>query len=157
MEKYGITKTTRYALVNKHWKKTDEWTDCHAIISVKHWEEWLHFFLDSGASLTTNNGRMIKFTSYAPNQKEKAVTELLSDNYELSTFDRLDNITDRAYNALYRKAKKACERKGVNFKEEQAFISSSDLHGFYFPNNAEYRGVFFIKGNAVLMRDGLLD
>ena len=156
MEKRGITKTTKYELKNNRWYKVDEWTTANSIIEPKHWQEWLRFFLDSGATLTTNNGRMIKFTSYAPNQKEKAVTELLSDNYELSTFDRLDNITDRAYNALYRKAKKACIKHGVNFEEEQAFTSSSDLHGFYFPNNATYRGVFFVKGNAVLMPRGIL-
>lgn len=154
MEERGIVKTTRYALVNKRWRKTEVLTEGKALINAKHWEEWRKFF--DGARLTTNHGRLIKFVSYSPNGEEKAVTELLSDNYELSTFDKLDNITNRKYNSLFRKAKKACQRLGINFDQEQAFTSSSDLHGFYFPNNSTYRGVFFIKGNAVVIRRELL-
>lgn len=155
---YGIIKTTRYVLVNKRWHKTEEWTEGKAIVNAKHWEEWEKVFKrdNDKAILTTNHGRLIKFVSYSPDGKRKTITELLSDNYELSTFDKLDNITDRKYNSLFRKAKKACQRLGINFDQEQAFTSSSDLHGFYLPNNRTYRGVFFIKGNAIVIRQEFL-
>ncbi len=156
MEKRGIIKTTKYALINKRWHKTEEWTEGHAIINADHWREWLNFPFQSDAKLETNKGLMAKFTTWSPDGTEKSITTLLADNYEPSTFDRLNCTTDKTYNSLYKRAKEACQRLGINFDKEQAFISSGNLEGFYFPNNSTYRGVFFIKGNAIAIRKGLM-
>lgn len=72
-------------------------------------------------------------------------------------FDNLEGLTDRGYKALFEKAKKAYQKTQYRYKrfEDQAcFISSSSLHGFYFPNlGAGLRCIAFRNCKPVLIFD----
>jgi len=64
-------------------------------------------------------------------------------------FKKLDNLNNIEYKKIYNKAKTIYKNyTGLNnFKSESCFISSSSLHGFYFPNSQVIRCVAFLKSN----------
>ncbi len=164
MAQYGITKTTQYQLINGRWHKREEWTEPHAIIDYSHWEEWRRWDSNGSrkrATLRGQCGYMLSYTAYSPNSSEMIKVELLryiSGGSYLSYFDKLDNISDKDYKKLEKKARTACARKAINFDKEACYISSTGVaHGFYFPNLKNYRGIFFCKGEAVLVPSSLAE
>jgi len=73
-----------------------------------------------------------------------------------SIFDKLDTLSDNEYKQLKRKAKLLYIRylNKNNFNNEVCFISTSDLHGFYFPNLENIRCISFInKKPFILIND----
>ena len=84
------------------------------------------------------------------------------DFLKFDSFDKLDNISDEDFKTLYKKAQLEFYylkhdyiiNESYNFKDENCFISSSDLHGFYFPNielkykNYDFLCIGFLKGEA---------
>lgn len=154
----GITLTKKFDLIGGRWHKVEEWTEADAVIDWRHWEEWRKF--DSAgsvkrATLRSQCGYMISYTSYSPDGSEKVEVRLLkyiSGGPYLGNFDKLNNISDPEYLKLYEKAQKAAAAQGIDLAKEGAFISSSGVaHGFYFPNLDKWRGVFFCRGYAVLV------
>ena len=159
---YGITKTTKYQLINGRWHKMEEWTDPRAIIDYSHWEEWRRWDSNGStrrATLKSQCGYMLSYTAYSPDSSEMIKVKLLryiSGGSYLSNFDKLDNISDKDYKKLAKKARTACARNGINFDQEACYISSCGVaHGFYFPNLENYRGIFFCRGEAVLVSSSL--
>ena len=56
------------------------------------------------------------------------------------------SLSDKEYKRLYKEAKREFEKySNESFKEHACFISSSALHGFYFPNLENIRVVAFNK------------
>lgn len=160
---YGITKTEKFILIDGRWHKIEQWTDAHSIIDYSHWESWRRF--DSAgskkrATLKSQCGYMLSYTSYSPDATQKVVTKLLryiSGGAYLSYFDKLDNISDDEFHKLQRRARVCAEYHGINF-EDSCFITSCGCgHGFYFPNSQKWRGIFFIKGEAVAVSNELAE
>lgn len=160
---YGITKTTKYAYVGGQWCKVDSWTDAHAIIDYSHWESWRRF--DSAgsprrATLKSQCGYMLSYTAYSPDGREKVVTKLLkyiSGGSYLSNFDNLEKISDKDFKKLQKRARAAAEAAGLVFNDS-CFITSCGVgHGFYTPNSNKYRGVFFCRGEAVVVSNDLAE
>lgn len=68
-------------------------------------------------------------------------------------FDDLQNLSNDDFKKLYNKAKKIYYEftQENNFKNENAFISSSSLNGFYFPNLQSVRVIAFINKKPILL------
>lgn len=159
---YGITKTTKYQLIDGSWHKVESWTDPHSIIDFNHWDEWRRWDSNGSpkrASLRSQCGYMLSYTAYSPSANEKIKTELLryiSGGPYLSYFDNLDKISDKDFKKLERRAKECASYHGINFNES-CFISSCGVaHGFYFPNSNKGYMICFCRGEAVLLNDKLL-
>ena len=160
---YGITKTTKYALVGGSWQKVESWTDARAIIDYAHWESWRRF--DSAgapkrATLKGQCGYMLSYTAYSPTGSEKIQVKLLkflSGGSYLSNFDNLEKISDKEFKKLKRRAEACALYHGYSLADS-CFITSCGVgHGFYFPNSEKVRGIFFCRGEAVLVSNELAE
>ena len=70
----------------------------------------------------------------------------------LYIFDNLYNISDKLYNKLYKKAKTLFYKYyNVSFENNACFISSSALHGFYFPNLENIVCISFINEKPIIL------
>lgn len=88
----------------------------------------------------------------------KPFYNLEDKNFNFKEFDKLENLNNKEFNKLYKKAKKLWKNSNMpnfnfcNFETNNCFISSSDLHGFYFPNlNSSIRCIAFINKKPVLV------
>ena len=103
---------------------------------------------------------MLSYTAYGPTGREKVKTELikyLSGGSYLSNFDKLDKISPKDFKKLYKKAE-ACARYHGYKIDDSCFITSCGVaHGFYFPNSEKVRGIFFCRGEAVLVSNKLAE
>lgn len=79
---------------------------------------------------------------------------VLTDAEISAGFDSLENLTPQQFKRKEKQAKKIYQStfyKYAKFEDQSAFISSSSVPGFYFPNlGARLRCVAFRKGRAVL-------
>jgi len=87
-----------------------------------------------------------------------------SDPKKWGEFDNLYMIGDKQYRKLYNKARKlfvklfesyiTMQNRYATFENENCFISSSSLHGFYFPNiNTHLLCIAFKNGQPVALYD----
>lgn len=160
---FGITKTEKFIYEGGRWHKVESWTDSHAIIDYAHWESWRRF--DSAgspkrATLKAQCGYMLTYTAYSPDGLQKVKTTLLkyiSGGPYLANFDKLDKISDKEFKKLKRAAEKCALYNGLNFNDSCYIDTCSAAHGFYFPNSEKYRGIFFVRGCAVLVSNELAE
>lgn len=91
--------------------------------------------------------------------KNKYIVNFNSIYFDFALFDNLYNLSDAEFKKLKNKAKKLFIKYTGNytlFDLENCFISSSSLHGFYFPNlNNKINCISFInkKPYIILMEE----
>ena len=82
---------------------------------------------------------------------------MLLSEVKFIEFDKLDNLTPKAYLSIEAKAKRLYKsltiRHFLPWHEQACFVSSSALHGFYFPNVQGLRAIAFRNGKAVIIYD----
>lgn len=118
------------------------------------------------------NGREIshKYDHSADDTILSAIWKQATENKEASEptkwgeFDDLTKLSDKDFQRLYNKARRLFAKlpekyitkygNYLRFENESCFISSSDLHGFYFPNiNSDLVCIAFKNGRAVAVYD----
>lgn len=73
---------------------------------------------------------------------EKTINNINYNDY--IKFDMF--LSDKEYKRLYKEAKREFKKhSNESFEENACFISSSALHGFYFPNLEDIRVIAFNK------------
>lgn len=152
----GVIQVTDYTKTATGWRKTGERIELASEIDASHWRKWQQFD-GNGARLIANSGLMFSYTTKSPDGTQKVKYKKLRVNYGgrrfLEIFDKFQNLSDKYYNTLKRRARKCAESAGIDFDTQAAAISSSSLHGFYFPNLPQGGGVFFVCGHPVILTD----
>ena len=103
---------------------------------------------------------MYSFVTVSPDGQAKVTYKTISYLFSgrgYQAFRKLDKLTDKEYRLYERRARKLAKENGINFDQESVFISTNDLHGFYFPNLKEYRCISFINGEAYLLSDDIVE
>lgn len=85
--------------------------------------------------------------------KKAVFIPLTETDLKYKCFDNLYNLSDKKFLQLKRKAKKLYYNftHENNFDLENCFISSSSLHGFYFPNLQIINCICFIDEKPILL------
>ena len=143
----GLMLFSRFDKVGNKWKKTEEKIDI-LNIDVRYWKGTGY---GSYERMTLNNGLMYSFIAESPDHQAKVTYKTISYLFSGRGYEAFDKITEKEYKLYERRARKLAKENGINFDQEACFISSSDLHGFYFPNLKDYRCISFINGKAYLL------
>ena len=146
----GFVLVSRFDKVGNKWQKVKEETDI-LNIDVSYWKG---SGFGSYERLSLNNGLMYSFVTVSPDGQAKMTYRTISYLFSgrgYQAFDKLDKLTDKEYKLCERRARKLAKENGINFDQEACFISSNDLHGFYFPNLEKYSCISFINGKAYLL------
>jgi hypothetical protein len=151
----GLVLVSRFEKIGYKWQKTEEKIDA-LNIDIDYWK-------GSGFGryerLSLNNGLMYSFVTVRPDGQAKVTYKTISYLFSgrgYQAFRKLDKLSDQEYKLYERRARKLAKANGINFDQESCFISSNDLHGFYFPN-LKYRCISFINGKAYLLSDDIAE
>lgn len=143
----GLVLVSRFDKVGSKWQKTEEKTDI-LNIDVSYWKGTGY---GSYERLNLNNGLMHSFVTVCPDGQAKVTYRTVSYLFSGRGYQAFDKITEKEYKMYERRARKLAKENGINFDQEACYITSGDLHGFYFPNLKEYRCISFINGKAYLL------
>lgn len=143
----GLVLKSRFDKVGNKWQKTKEEID---ILNIDC-SYWKGTGFGSYERMTVNNGLMYSFVTVSPNGQAKMTYRTISYLYSGRGYKAFDKITDKDYKLYERRARKLAKENGIDFDQEAVYITTNDLHGFYFPNLKEYRCISFINGKAYLL------
>ena len=146
----GLVLVSRFDKVGNKWQKTEE--EINVLnIDCSYWKGPK---IGSYERLSLNNGLMQSFVTVRPDGQAKVTYRTISYLFSgrgYQAFKKLDKLTDKEYKLYERRARKLAKENGIDFDQEACYITSGDLHGFYFPNLKEYRCISFINGKAYLL------
>lgn len=152
----GLVLVSRFDKVGNKWEKTTEKVD---VLNIDC-SYWKGSGFGSYERLNLNNGLMYSFVTVRPDGQAKMTYKNIAYLFSgrgYQTFDKLDKLTDKEYKLYERRARKLAKENGINFDQEAVYITTSDLHGFYFPNLKDYRCISFINGKAYLLSNDIVD
>jgi len=152
----GLVLVSRFEKVGYKWQKTEEKID---VLNIDC-SYWKGSGFGSYERLSLNNGLMYSFITVSPDGQAKMTYKTISYLFSgrgYQGFDKLNKLTDKEYKLYERRARKIAKENGINFDQEACFISSNDLHGFYFPNLEKYSCISFINGNPYLLSEDIAE
>lgn len=152
----GLVLVSRFEKVGNKWQKTEEKIDV-LNIDVSYWKGPK---FGSYERLSLNNGLMYSFVTVSPDGQAKVTYNTISYLFSgrgYQAFRKLDKLSDQEYKLYERRARKLAKENGINFDQEAVYITTNDLHGFYFPNLEKYRCISFINGKAYLLSEDIAE
>ena len=149
----GLVLVSRFDKVGNKWRKTEE-EICMLNIDCSYWKG---SGFGSYERLSLNNGLMYSFVTVSPDGQAKMTYKTVSYLFSGRGYQAFDKITEKEYKLYERRARKLAKENGINFDQEAVYITTSDLHGFYFPNLKDYRCISFINGKAYLLSNYIVE
>lgn len=152
----GLVLKSRFEKVGNKWQKTEEEIN---ILNIDC-SYWKGSGFGSYQRLILNNGLMYSFVTVSPDGQAKVTYKNIAYLFSgrgYQAFKKLDKLTDQEYKLYQRRARKLAKANGINFDQEVCYITTTDLHGFYFPNLKDYRCISFINGKAYLLSEDIAE